>query len=180
MVNWWIIGGIAIIVIGWTWYRGNNMIKSRESLICEITRVGNINAKDIYYLSYHGGVPAIPKPQKLNIAIANQYILLFNDKGDNEKIYFRSFRKIDKLTTRKGPNLKGKSIVLWGPFVGLFLQVKLRYFIIIEYLDSNNQNNNILFECDLKGHKDLYDKIYGYYNKAKNEPNPRIGAWATW
>ncbi len=170
MVNWWLIGGLALIFIGWTWYRGNKMIKSRESLIRENTKLENIDHKDIYYLSYHGGIPSIPKPQKLYIAIANQHILFFNDKGDNEKVYFESFRMIDNVVTRKNPNLKGKSIVLWGPFIGLFLTVKIRYYIIIEYIDSKNNDNNILLECDSKDYKPLYDKIYGCYNKAKTNP----------
>lgn len=176
MLNWWLIGGVALIFLGWTWYRGNKTIKFRESLIRENTKLENIDDKDIYYLSYHGGIPSIPKPQKLYVAIANQYILFFNDEGNSVKICSESFRMIDNVVTKKKPNLKGKSIILWGPFIGFFLTVKLRYYIIVEYIDSNNHDNNILLECESQSHKQLYNRICGFYNKSKNQLNTPTGA----
>lgn len=173
MPYWWLIGGTGIIAMLWILFRGNKIIKARDRLLKENTRIENIDDKDVYYLSYHGGIPRISKPQKLYIALTNKYILFFNDKGAKEKIFFESCSKIDQFVTSHKPDLKGKSIVLWGPLAGLFLTVKFRYYIIIEYMDINYEKNNILFECNSNNHKLLYEGINSSYRKAKSKPSPR-------
>ncbi|MEA4926447.1 MAG: hypothetical protein VB084_14215 [Syntrophomonadaceae bacterium] len=163
MSKWWIVAAAVIISIIWAWYRGNKLMKAQERLLEETTRIEDIPDEDVFKVSYHGGIPEMPQPKKLNMAFTNEYLLFFNDKGDKNKIYFTSCRKVEKIVTRHDPDLKGKSIVLWGPLVGIFLRVKFRYYIVIDYIDSTNNKNNILLECEANVHKELYANINERY-----------------
>lgn len=175
MFKWWLIGGAMVISIAWTWYRGDRLMKARERLLNETTRIESIPDKDVYNLSYHGGIPEMPKSQKLSIAFTNEYILLFNDKV-KQKVYFSDCNKIEKIVTRRDPDLKGKSIILWGPFVGFFLKVKFRYYIVIEYNDSINNSNNILLECEEGLHKTLYLALTERFNNIRRELKYAVGS----
>ena len=176
MFKWWLIGGAVLISIAWAWYRGDRLMKAREKLLNETTRIENIPDKDVYTLSYHGGIPKMPNPQKLSIALTNEYMLMFNDKGDKEKVYFSDCYKIDKIVTRHDPDLKGKSIVLWGPLVGFFLKVKFRYYIVMEYNDSANNTNNILIECEEGLHKTLYVAFNERFKNIRRELKYAMGS----
>jgi hypothetical protein len=169
MLKWWLFGGAMVISIAWTWYRGDKLIKARERLLKETTRIENIPDKDVYELTYHGGIPKMPHSQKINIALIDEYVMFFNKKGEKEKVYFASCHKIEKIITRHDPDLKGKSIVLWGPLVGLFLKVKFRYYIVVEYNDSNNNANNILLECEAEKHKALYAALNNRFKNFRRE-----------
>ena len=167
MVKWWIIGGLVLLSIIWSWYRGDKILKARQRLLEDTTRIKSICDQDVYEVSYHGGIPNIPKAQKLYLALADEYFLFFNNKGDEQRVYYSNCFKVDKIITRHDPDLKGRSIVLWGPLIGLFLKVNFRYYIVIEYKDSTNKDNNILIECKDDMHQELLAKMKKHYKAAK-------------
>lgn len=161
-----VLGGLAIITFIIIILRGDKKLREREKVIEELTQEENTNLEMLGSLPYHGGFPQIPRPQKLNIALTHDSLLLFSDKGDSGKVELINCKKVEKFTTRKNPNLKGKSIVLWGPFVGLFSKPKFRHFIVIKYKDIRNENNNLLLEAHNINELDkVYTKIYNKFSK---------------
>ncbi len=148
MAKWLIItSGISTLLFLIILYRGNKQVKHRDSIFENVAKIDDCEIEHIGYLSYHGGYPQIPKPQKMNIALSNDYMLMVTKEGIQGKVDYAKFRKCDKFTTRKRPDLKGRSIVLWGPFMGIFLKPKIRHFIVVNYLDINGEQNNVLLEC---------------------------------
>lgn len=164
-----IIGGALLVSISFLTIRGDKEVKKREKLFEEIKLKEDASAKILGFMAYHGGFPPIPKPQKLNIAVADDGLLLFTNQGVSGKIDFACFQKVEKFTTRKHPDLKGKSIVLWGPFVGLFLKPKIRHFIVVKYKDIRSMNNNILVECgNAKEQENVFKTIYSNFKKSNS------------
>lgn len=145
---------IFLIII----YRGNKQVKQRDAILENVARIENCPIEQIAYLSYHGGFPQIPKPQKMNIALTDDHLVMITKEGIIGKVDYARFKKCDKFTTKKNPDLRGKSIVLWGPFVGIFLKTKTRHFIVINYLDINKEKNNILLECKDSNELELINK----------------------
>lgn len=160
-----ILGGAVLISFIVLTIRGDKKVKDKKKIFEEIKLKMKISAEILAFLSYHGGVPLIPKPQKLNVALADDGLLLFTNQGASGKIDFSCCKKVEKFSTRKNPDLKGKSIVLWGPFVGLFLRPKIRHFIVVKYKDMRGLENNLLLEAgDNKELESVFRKIYNGYN----------------
>lgn len=148
MAKWLIItSSISTLIFLIIIYRGNKQVKCRDSILENMARVENSEIEHIGYLSYQGGFSQIPKPQKMNIALSDDYLVMVTKEGIKGKVDYARFRKCDKFTTKKHPDLRGRSIVLWGPLVGAFLKPKIRHFMVINYLDINKEENNILLEC---------------------------------
>lgn len=161
-----ILGGAVLVSFAILTIRGDKKVKDREKIFQEIKLKENITAETLGFMAYHGGFPPIPKPQKLNIAIADDGLLLFTNQGTSGKIEFNNFKKVEKFTTRKHPDLKGKSIVLWGPFVGLFLKPKIRHFIVVKYKDMRDVENNLLVECgSIKEQESVFKTIYSGFKR---------------
>ncbi len=162
-----IASGIIFLMLIVMFLRGHQIAKAKEKMVERVTKVENDRAQILGYLPYHGGLPSIPKPQKLNIATTNDSLLLFTNEGVSEKVIYEKCKKVEKFTTRKSPDLKGKSIVLWGPFVGIFLKPKIRHFIVLNYQDGHHKENNLLLETDSKTEQDkIYEKIYAAFRLA--------------
>ncbi len=169
MAKWLIITSIIstlifLIII----YRGNQQVKRRDTVLENVARIENCEIEHIGYFSYHGGYPQIPKPQKMNIALADDCFLMITNEGIKGKVDYARFKKYDKFTTKKNPDLRGKSVVLWGPFIGIFLKPKIRHFMVINYLDINNEHNNILLECkDVNELEMLNEKLKNRWSSYK-------------
>lgn len=148
MAKWFIItSAISTLIFLVIIYRGNKQVKDRDAILENVTRIENCEIEHIGYFSYHGGYPQIPKPQKMNIALSDDYLLMVTKEGIKGKVDYARFRKCYKFTTKKHPDLRGRSVVLWGPFLGIFLKPKIKHFMVINYLDINEEENNILLEC---------------------------------
>ena len=146
-----IIGGLFLVSFIILTIRGDKKLKEKEKIFDEVKIKENIAAEILGFLSYHGGFPPIPKPQKLNVALADDGLLLFTNQGFSGKINFACCKNVD---------LKGKSIVLWGPFVGLFLKPKIRHFMVVNYKDMEGIDNNLLLEAsDNKELEEIFGKI---------------------
>jgi len=160
MNKWWWVVIVALgLSIAFSFYRGNRVMAKRSKIL---NNTGDdFSQEELTPLSYHGGMPNMPKPQKLNMALSDaaEYLLFFNTKGEQERIYYKDCHKVEKIVTRHDPDMKGKSVVLWGPLIGFLVKVKFRYYIVIGYTDCTNNNNNILLECDEKDHKALFEQM---------------------
>jgi len=146
MEKWLVVAGVGLLTFLMLFLRGNKLLVEREKLLEKLGKEDGTSVEHLAVVSYHGGYPPLPKPQKLNIAVSDQYMVLMNRNGEIGKINFNTWADIDKFTTRKNPDMKGKSIVLWGPMVGIFLRPKLRHFVVVNYTDVNDCDNNLLIE----------------------------------
>lgn len=166
MIYWPVIAGAFMLSLFILYRRGNRKLKLKQNILDNSARIYHIKIDDMVYVSYHGGYPPIPKPQKLYIGLLDDYLLLLTDEGVTGKVFINKCNKIDKFTTSKGPSMKGRSIVLWGPFVSLFNKIIIRHFILVNYQDIDGQENNILIEHgDIDRMQYLYGKLDELWKK---------------
>ncbi len=154
-----IIAAAIALYLGLIIFRGNQVIRRREEFIRLIKKSENIEIEYLGFLSYHGGFPEIPIPQKLNVAVARDYILLFTNKAHYGKVPFRACQKIDSFTTKKKQDSSRQSIVMWGPLNNILFKETFRHFIVINY-NSEDQENNIVLEHDSKEKmQEIFEKL---------------------
>lgn len=164
-----IIAAVFVMIMILLILKGDRKLKVKEGLVHRITKVENDNAEYLAFLAYHGGFPMISRPQKIHLALAHDGLILFTEKGANGKINFSRCKKVEKFTTKKNPDLKGKSIVLWGPFMAIWLKPKIRHFLFINYQDSVDRNNNVLLEASSIDELELvFSKIQNGFNNSKH------------
>jgi hypothetical protein len=165
---------IAIVVVcGFAYYRGYRNLQA-------ITRLNDRIAKEYHIVeqlgsvSYHGGLPQLPKPVALKVGLASDSLVIYTTKGASDCVGFERIRKVDRFTTRRKADLRHQSVVLWGPLAPMVFKDKIRHFMVINYLDVNNDENNILFESRSAAMcQGLYKKIsdcrlaYSQQNQAR-------------
>jgi len=134
----------VLVVVGFSFYRGSRRLKKIEQFEAMLNNESP-NVK-IGKAVYHGGFPPMPRPAHVSVGISEEYIVFYDENGVNGRINFNQFIKIDKFTTRKEPDLKGRSLILYGPLVPIIFTAKIKHFITINYVDVNNEENNIVFE----------------------------------
>jgi hypothetical protein len=153
-----IIAALILLVLGALCLRGTRILKERNE---KFQALGEQHGKEIDILgnvTYHGGFPRIPKPQKLTAALTDSDLVLQAGKGQVEVLPFSSWLKIDKFTTKVKDDPKRKSIILWGPFQSLASSNRKRHFITVQYRDRDDQDNHILLEiADLDGLRTIFD-----------------------
>ena len=96
-------------------YRGKQALERRKSFFEHISEIDETELEYLDYISYHGGLPEIPKPQKLNIAVAKDYLLLFSNPTRFCKVAFGRWRDIETFSTKLKKDPRKQSLVLWGP-----------------------------------------------------------------
>ena len=146
-------------------YRGHQVIKLRESLLHKAAKAGG-PVEQLAYVSYHGGFPEIPTPQKLVIAASREHLFLVTNKGEVGKSSFAYWNKLEKFTSLKKQDYKQQVSFLWNPLC--FIQnEKKRHFLVIHYSDSRNQDSYMLFE-----HNDP-NKMNGIFDSLKRKFDKR-------
>jgi hypothetical protein len=154
---------IAVLV-----HKGNRVVKRQQELIRQLAVADGKAIEELSFVSYHGGLPAIPIPQKINLALSDDYLVLVTNKGEYGKVPFSSWKKIETFTTLRKHDPKDRSMVLFGPFNNLLFKDAVRHFIAINHEDSNGQDNNLLLEHkDPKVCEDLYMKLDSGFRKFK-------------
>ncbi len=132
---------IALLV-----HKGNKVLKTQQELVDRLTIEDGKAIEQLSHVSYHGGFPEIPTPQKIHISLSEDYIVLATSKGEYGKIPFSAWKKVEKFTTLRKHDPKDRSMVLFGPFNNLLFKDSIRHFIAINYEDSRCQENNLLIE----------------------------------
>ncbi len=159
------VGSLAVAAVVLTaltilFFRGNKLIRLREEAVRKIGSGDNEAIETLAYVSYHGGLPEIPKPQKLTIALADSYLLLLTNKGEAGKSPFARWRKVEQFTTLRKHDPRQRSMVLWGPFNNVIFKDQKRHFIVINYLDRDGRDNRLLIETgDVKKMKEIFGKL---------------------
>lgn len=141
-------------------YRGNKLLKSREERLASVGSEDNEQVESLGYVSYHGGFPDIPKPQKLTIGIGESYLVLLTNKGEIGKSSFSSWRNVEQFSILVKHDPKQKSMVLYGPLNNIMFKDRKRHFITIKYEGPDGQENNLLLEYSSKEKlKEIFDKL---------------------
>lgn len=174
MDNWLIMAAAVMLSLLILFYRGNKKLAFNKTVLENTARINHIDINNMVNVSYHGGYPHIPKPQKMYIGLSDEYLLLLTNEGATGKIYFDKWNKIDKFTIRKEPDLKGRSIVLWGPFVSLLNKASIRHFVFVNYQDINGQENNILIEHnDISKVQEIFERFSTSWEQYKWRSNKK-------
>jgi hypothetical protein len=108
-------------------------------------------------LTYQGGLPDIPTLQKLNIAASKDHLRFGNQT-------FCRFQKMEMFTTSRKQNSGPPSLVMWGLLNHLFFRDTIRRFMIINYTDPENHQNNLLFEHNNKKElEEIFDRLLSIF-----------------
>lgn len=145
-----IIAAVIILYIVLLGFKGQRVIRRRVEFMRLMKESDNTEIEYLGRFSYQGGLPEIPTPQKLNVAVAKDYILLFTNKTRYGKVQFCFCKKIETFITKTKQNSGSQSVVMWSPLNNFLNKEKFRHFIVINYTDSDGQENNILLEHDSK------------------------------
>jgi len=156
-------GWIAILV-----HKGNKVVKRQQELIDKLAASDGTTIEQISHVSYHGGFPDIPIPQKVNLSLSDDYLVLATSKGEYGKILFSSWKKIETFTSLRKHDPKDRSMVLFGPFNNLLFKDTVRHFIVINHEDNLGQDNNLLIEHkDPKICEEIFRRLDSSFRKFK-------------
>jgi hypothetical protein len=159
-----IIAAVFAAYLGFWVLRGSRIIRRREACISHIRDAGNVDIEYLGCLSYQGGFPDIPTLQKLNIAASKDHLLLFTNNARFGKLAFCRFQKMEMFTTSRKQNSGTPSIVMWGPLNHLYFRDTIRHFIVINYTDPENHQNNLLFEHNNKKElEEIFDRLLSMF-----------------
>lgn len=163
---------IAAVVIGLSYIGRRKQLQMKcidDKVLAEVN-----NGELIGRVVYHGGMPQLPKPSSLALGVLQEALLLWNCRGEKAVIDFERWLKCEKITMETRPNVRGMPVTLLGPLIFLFGRPKIRYFLVVNYLDCNDEENNILLEC--RGEVDqqnVYDILHNRWQRAVKQQRPQ-------
>lgn len=176
--------GVTLLYAAFTFYQGSRVYKETQRIEESVrekfpnTTIGKAN--------YQGGFPPMPKLAKVTVGITldSNALVMFNKNGTAGEIEFERILKIEKFTTKKNPDFKGRSVVLYGPLVPLIFKPKIAHFCIVRYIDIDNEENNLVLQSPDKTeidqiYKNLHESWKGFKKqiaKDKNSELPRVPA----
>jgi len=164
-----LVCAIAVACLGFFGYRGQRVLQRRESFFQHIRKIDKTELEYLGSISYHGGLPEIPKPQKLNIAVSKDYLLLFSNTTRFCKVAFGRWHDIETFTTRRKKDARKQSLVMWGSMSHLLHKDMVRHFIVVHYIDTENQENHLLLDHpDKERLKELYERLSSAYKNAQS------------
>ena len=163
-----LVCAIAVACLGFFGYRGKQALQRRESFFKRIREIDKTELEYLGSISYHGGLLEIPKPQKLNIAVSRDYLLLFSNTTHFGKVAFGRWHAIETFTTKRKQDPRKQSLVLWGPLSHLLHKDMVRHFIVVHYTDTENQENHLLFEHpEQERLKEIYERLSSAYKNSQ-------------
>ena len=138
-----LIIGVVLLILCFGMYRSNKLLKKKEKPKKEIEKM--YESVDILGdVIYQGGYPLMPKPAHLKVGFTDSSMVLFDKKGNSGQIEYSKFRKIDKFTVSP-PKTRRYSLMAWGPLALYFNRPTFQHFIVVSYIDIDNDYNNIVF-----------------------------------
>lgn len=168
MNNIYWVAAIAVIII--CLYRNGKRKQLQMKHINDKVLAEVNNGEVIGRIIYHGGMPQMPKPAPLVIGVLPLSLLLWNDRGEKTSVDFDHWLKCEKLTMETRPDTRGLLVTLLGPLIFLFARHKARYFIVIKYLDCNEEENNILLECGQEANQQhIYGILYDRWQRISKQ-----------
>jgi hypothetical protein len=163
-----LVCAILAAYVGIVGYFRKQALMRRESFLQHVRATDKTVLEYLGYIPYHGGLPEVPKPQKLHIAVSTDYLLLFSNTLHFGKIPFGRWHDIETFTTKLRHDAKKQSLVLWGPLSHLLRRDIVRHFIVIHYTDVEDQENHLLLEHPNQGRlKELYERLSSAYENSQ-------------
>jgi hypothetical protein len=163
---------IAAVIIGLSYIGRRKQIRMKcidDKVLAEVN-----NGELIGRIVYHGGMPQMPKPSSLMLGVLPESLLLWNCCGEKVIINFDRWLKCEKITMETRPNVRGMPVTLLGPMIFLFARRKMRYFVVINYLDCNDEENNILFECQEEANQqNVHDILHNRWQRVAKQRRPK-------
>lgn len=157
---------IALIAVGLLGYKQQKKAAAATEKIDREILNRNPGVDLMGQISYHGGFPQMAKPSVLQLGLTKDGLIIYDYKGWSGKVYYRDWHGVERFTVLAKANTAGKSTVVLGPLVPLFFQDKLRYFIVIQYTDINEQENHLLFELSSETmQKKIFEKLCPHRKK---------------
>jgi len=176
-MNYWMVFiGFTLLYAAFTFFQGSRKYKETQRI--EESVQAQIPHFTIGKANYQGGFPPMPKLAKVTLGIAddNTGLVMYDKNGTTGKIEFVRIMKTEKFTTKKDPDLKGRSVVLYGPLVPFIFRPKISHFCIVNYIDINDEQNNLVFHSTDKQEIDrIYkslDESWKSYKKKPSNSNP--------
>lgn len=156
---------VLAVTLAVLFFYGHQVLKKRKEQLEDIGRREGREIKEVSYVSYHGGLPALPKPQKLTVALSEGCLFLVTDKGEKGRLPMDTWIKVEKFTTLRKHDVKQRSMILWGPFNNVMFKDQIRHFVVINYRGQGDEHpdNNLLIE---HGNKDQRDAIFKEINES--------------
>jgi hypothetical protein len=140
-----LIGVAVLVLLTISYLRGRSKLREVELMDQQIA--DKYQTEEVLGpVSYQGGFPPIPRPTPLKVGLTDGSLVLYSLKGDTGTIPYQQIKKIDHFTTCTKANLKNKSVVFWGPIAPMIFKDKYRHFTRINYIDIDNDENNLLLE----------------------------------
>jgi hypothetical protein len=123
-------------------WRGDRLLKEKNRLDEHMVEIyGEMELfEDVHY---QGGFPPIPKPSRMTIGITESELVLYNKAGENGRIEYDRIKKADRFTTKHDRKYKF-GMIAYGPIAILLNRPTFRNFFTMEYIDVDNERNNLL------------------------------------
>jgi len=164
-----LVCAVVVAYLGFLGYRGKQALRRRESFFQHTCEIDKTELEYLGYISYHGGLPEIPKPQKLNIAVSKDYLMLFSQATRFGKVAFDRWHEIETFATKSKQEAVKQSLMLCGPLPHLLHKKEMvRHFIVVHYTDAENQENLLLIEHPNQERlKELHERLSSAYKNSQ-------------
>lgn len=162
-----LIGFAVVALLTVSYLKGRSKMREMELMDRRITEKYQIEEM-LGSVSYHGGLPTMPRPAPLKVGLTGSSLVLYSQKGEAGTVPLQRIKKVEHFTTLTKANLKNKSVVFWGPLGPLIFKDKYRHFTLIKYIDIDNDENNLLLELKDSGTcREFSDQISGCWHGFK-------------
>lgn len=160
-MNYVTIGLVVIICLAIIYYIGHRKRTSHLDMIkrTAASMIREHQADFFGIITYHGGLPELPKPCFLYLGLGKDAIVFYTGENFAAKVPFASCANMEKFSVKAKAGNFMKSTVILGPLVPYLFKDKIRYFVSVEYKDSNHEENNILFETAKSEQKGLHEAL---------------------
>ncbi len=142
---------------------GYKRIRQAEKMIVAATdliKIQNQDAEIVSQVIYHGGLPEFPKPAVLYLALDKEKVIFCDQQSIKSRVCFENCIALDEFTICQKASKWSKSVMTMGPFISLLFKDKVRYFVVIKYIDSDQEENHILLEsADKRTQEKVWDEI---------------------
>lgn len=167
--------GLGILVIFFGLYQIGRKKQAKVARMNDQVLASVNESKMISRIVYHGGLPEMPKPSPMYAGISPLELLLWNDRVKMIQVSFLRWLNCEKITTEVRPDTRGLLVTTLGPLIHLFSRSKLRFFIVIKYVDCNDEKNNILLECQSQSEQNqLYETLHDKWNNCSRRSTSKL------
>jgi hypothetical protein len=155
---------IFIATIAIIFMNGHRVLKIRKH-INKLAQDERDEIQEVSYVSYHGGLFSLPKPQKLTLALSDDTLFFVTNDGFSVRFPMQTWLKLEKVDTSSKDDMKGRKKVFGGSVNQTIFKDQIRFFISINFWDkySGNADNHVLIE---HGNQDQRDGIFSKINTA--------------